>query len=121
MFLLEIAGLIGIGRWGWHFGTGTAWSLSLSALFVAVTSAIWALCRTRGFVPNGSEPTVAVPGPVRLLIEFGFYAAGAWGLWISGWEIAAIVFVAGVVIVSIALRERIAALLAGRPVARGHA
>lgn len=114
MFLLEVVGLIGIGRWGWHLGTGTIWSLSLSALFVAVTGAIWSLCRTRGFVPSGGEPIIAVPGPVRLLIEYGFYAAAIWGLWVSGWEIAAIVFATGVVIVSFALRKRLAGLLANR-------
>lgn len=117
MFLLEIVGLIGIGRWGWHLGTSTAWSLSLSALFVAVSSAVWTIFRTRGFVPSGGEPVVAVPGPVRVVIEYGFYAAGAWGLWTSGWKIAAIVLAAGVVLVSFAMRERLAGLLANRPLA----
>jgi len=111
MFLLEVVGLIGIGRLGWHLGTNTAWSLSLSALLVAVSGAIWTVFRTRGFVPSGGEPVIAVPGPVRVVIEYGFYAAGAWGLWVSGWEIAAIVLVIGVVIVSFALRERLAGLL----------
>lgn len=114
MFLLEIAGLIGIGRLGWHLGDSTAWSLALSALLVSVTSAIWTLFRTRGFVPSGRSPVVAVPGPVRVLIEYGFYIAAAWGLWISGWQFAAAVFAVGVVIVTFALRDRLAALLANR-------
>lgn len=115
MFLLEIAGLIGIARLGWHLGDSTAWSLALSALLVSVTSAIWTLFRTRGFVPSGRDPIVAVPGPVRVLIEYGFYAAATWGLWITGWQYAAAVFVVGVVIVTFALRGRLAALLANRP------
>jgi hypothetical protein len=115
MFLLEVVGLIGIGRWGWQLGTSTLWSLSLSALLVALSSAIWALFRTPGFVPSGVDPVIPVPGPVRAVIEFAFYALGAWGLWASGWRVAAIVLVIGVVIVSIALRERLEGLLAHRP------
>ena len=111
MFLLEVVGLVGIGRLGWHLGTSTAWSLSLSALFVALTGGIWTMFRTRGFVPSGGEPVIAVPGPVRVVIEYAFYAAGAWGLWISGWELAAIVFALGVLIVTFALRHRLAGLL----------
>lgn len=114
MFLLEIVGLVGIGRWGWHLGDSTAWSLALSALFVSVASAIWTLFRTRGFVPSGREPVVAIPGPLRVAIEYGFYAAGIWGLWVSGWEVAAMVFAIGVVVVTVALRDRLAGLLASR-------
>lgn len=115
MFLLEVVGLIGIGRLGWHLGTNLPWSLSLSALFVALSSAVWTLFRTRGFVPSGGDPVIAVPGAVRVVIEMTFYTLGAFGLWVSGWEIAAIVFLAGVVIVSIAMRDRLSGLLANRP------
>ncbi len=111
MFLLEVAGLIGVARLGWHLGTSFAWRLSLSALFVALAGALWTIFRTRGFVPSGGEPVVAVPGPIRVLIEMGFYALATWGLWASGWEIAAIVYVAGVIIVAIAMRDRLAGLL----------
>lgn len=121
MFLLEIVGLIGIGRLGWTTGSSLPWSLALSALFVAVASAIWTLFRTRGFVPSGRDPVVGVPGPLRAVIEYGFYAAGTWGLWTSGWRFAAIIFAAGVVIVSIALRDRLASLLSGQTLAPRHA
>lgn len=115
MFLLEVVGLIGIGRLGWHLGTSLPWSLSLSALFVSLSSAVWAVFRTPGFVPNGNDPVIAIPGPVRVAIEIGFYTFGAWGLWASGWELAAIVFATSVVIVLFALRQRMAGLLANRP------
>jgi hypothetical protein len=115
MFLLEVVGLIGIGRFGWQLGTSVPWSLSLSALLVAFASAIWAIFRAPGFVPGGGDPIIGVPGPVRAAIEFGFYALGVWGLWASGWQVAAVVLVMGVVIVSIALRERLTGLVANRP------
>lgn len=116
MFLLEVVGLIGIGRWGWHLGTSVAWRFALAALFVVIASAVWTSFRTRRFVPSGRDPMVAIPGPIRVLIEYVFYAAGAWGLWVSGWQVAAAVFAIGVVVVSIALRERLAGLLGNRPV-----
>lgn len=114
MFLIEVVGLIGIGRWGWHLGTSTPWSLLLAAAFVLVASGMWTLFRTRGFVPSGGEPVVPIPGPLRAAIEVAFYAAGACGLWISGWKVAAIVFVVSAVIVIVALRDRYAGLLADR-------
>lgn len=115
MFLLEVVGLIGIGRLGWHLGTSTAGSLLLTALFVLVTSAVWTLFRTPGYVPAGNDPVIAVAGPVRVLIEYTFYGAGAWGLWTSGWRVAAVVFAAGALAVTVALRKRLAGLLANRP------
>lgn len=115
MFLLEIVGLVGIARLGWHLGSGTVWKVVLTLLFVLAASALWTLFRTRGFVPSGGNPVVAVPGPMRLVIEYGFYTLGAIGLWVSGWEIAAAVFAAAVLVISIALRERVARLLANRP------
>lgn len=115
MFLLEIVGLVGVGRLGWHLGSGTLPKLVLAVAFVLAASALWTLFRTRGFVRSGGEPVIAVPGPVRLLIEYGFYAFGAVGLWLSGWEGAAGVFAAGVVVVSIALRDRVAGPLGNRP------
>lgn len=114
MFLLEIVGLIGVGRLGWHLGDTTLWSLALSALFVSLSGALWAIFRTRGYTPNGQEPVIHVPGPARVIIEYGFYATAALGLWISGWRVAAIVFAAGVALVSWALRDRLAGLLANR-------
>jgi hypothetical protein len=116
MFLIEVVGLIGIGRRGWDLGGSTGTRLMLAAAFVLVASGVWTLFRTRGFVPSGGEPVVAIPGPVRVLIEVGFYVFGAWGLWVSGWEVAAVVFAISVVIVIIALRDRYARLLGNRGV-----
>ncbi len=118
-FFLEIAGLIGIGRLGWTVGGGGLMGLSLAALFISVAGALWALFRTRGYVPNGEEPVVAVPGPVRLAIELGVLAAGAAGLWLSGWNVAAVVFALGIIVIYAMLRERTQGLLRNaRPTGR---
>lgn len=113
-FLLEIVGLTGIAMLGWHVGGGGAMGLSLSALFVALAGGLWGIFRTRGYVPNGRDPIVAIPGPLRLVLEFTFYAIAAVGLWISGWRLAAAVLILGVIVVSYVLRERTRGLLRAR-------
>lgn len=105
-FLLEIVGLIRSGRLGWHIGGGGMIGLALTALLVAIASGIWATFRTRGYVPSGREPVSAIPGPLRLTLEFTFYATAVFGFWISGWNIAAIALIVGVIIVTIMLRDR---------------
>lgn len=112
-FLLEIVGLAGIALLGWRMGDGGAPGLSLSALFVALAGAVWGIFRTRGFVPNGEDPVIAIPGPLRLALEFTFYAVAATGLWISGWELATFVLILGVIIITVMLRDRTFGLLRG--------
>lgn len=114
-FFLEIAALIGFGRLGWHLGDGGMMGLALASLFVALAGAIWGIFRARGYVPNGGDPVVAVPGPLRLGIELGFFVLAAWGLWTSGWSLAGGVMIVGVILVYWMSRERTLGLLANRP------
>lgn len=114
-FLLEIVALIGFARWGWHLGEGRMLGLALSALFVALAGAIWGIFRTRGFVPNGSDPLVAIPGPARLVLELAFYLLASWGLWVSGWRLAGLVLVVCVVAIYLLMRERTTGLLHNKP------
>lgn len=110
-FFLEIAGLIGAGRLGWHLGAGGLMGLALALLFVAVAGGIWGVFRTPGYVPSGGHPVVPTPGPIRLVIELGYFLIAAWGLWISGWQIAAIIMIIAVIVVYWALRDRTLGLL----------
>ena len=120
-FLLEIVGLVGIARLGWHLGEAGPRQIVLAIFFTALAGAIWGVCRTAGFVPSGRGPVVPVPGPVRLGIEFLFFAAAAWGLWISGWNIASMVMMTGTVIVYWTLRDRTMGLLRNRRPPTGNA
>lgn len=114
-FFLEIAGLIGLGRLGWAVGNGGVMGLALAALLVAVAGVAWGIFRARGYVPNGGDPVVAVPGPVRLLIELAYFTLGAVGLWITGWTTAAVVLVIGVIVVYAIMHERTLGLLRNTP------
>lgn len=110
-FFLEIAGLIGVARLGWHLGDGGGMGFALAALFVAIAGGVWGIFRTPGFVPTGKDPVVSTPGPLRLAIELGFFLIAAWGLWISGWHLAALVMVAAIVLIYWVLRDRTLGLL----------
>jgi hypothetical protein len=114
-FFLEIAGLIGVARLGWQLFNGGVVGVALASLLVALASAIWAIFRTPGFVPNGGDPIVATPGPVRLAIELMFFALASWGLWLSGWELASGVMLVCIVLVYWATRDRTVGLLRNRP------
>lgn len=114
-FFLEVAALIGIARLGWHLGDGGAMGLALAALMVAIAGAVWGIFRTRGFVPNGSDPVVAIPGFIRLALELVFFAIASWGLWVSGWQLAGIVMLLCIVLVYAATRERTIGLVRNQP------
>lgn len=113
-FFLEIAGLIGVARLGWHAGDGGAMGLALAALLVALAGALWGLFRTPGYVPNGQDPVVSIPGPARLVLEIGFFLMAAWGLWLSGWSLAAGVMLMSVAVIYWMLRDRTLGLARNR-------
>lgn len=80
-FLLEIALLVAIAIWGWEKHAG-AWRYILVIALPVVAAVIWGVFR----VPNDpKEAPVAVPGPVRLLIECCLFAGAVWALYQSGY------------------------------------
>jgi hypothetical protein len=86
-FFLELAALFAMGYWGWTQHSGLArfiWAVGLP-LF---TAALWGIFRVPG--DPGNAP-VAVPGPVRLLLEAAFFGTAVWALAASGrsgWALA---------------------------------
>jgi hypothetical protein len=68
-FILEIAGLVAYGYWGFTVYDGIAeWLFGIGVPLVA--AAVWGVFR----VPNdGGKPVVQVSGIVRLLIEALFF------------------------------------------------
>lgn len=115
-FFLEIAALIGFGRLGWTLGDGGWTGGILAAVIVVAASAIWGTFRTRGFVPNGKDPVVAIPGPARLALEIGFFLIASIGLWISGWALAgASLAISTILLYALVMRDRTAGLLRDTP------
>ena len=64
-FLLEVAALAALARWGWATHAGaTRWLWAIGVPLVA--AAAWAVLRAPG---DGPAPLVAVPGALRLALE----------------------------------------------------
>jgi len=75
-FLMEIAALIIVGMWGWHYTTH--WTrYILAAALPVLAAAIWGIFR----IPNDPKPApVEVPGIVRLGYELFLFGFAAWAL-----------------------------------------
>lgn len=86
-FLLEIAGLVAIGYWGFHRGEGALrWALML--IPPLVLAAIWGMFRVPG---DGGDPVVAVPGVLRLALELGVFTLAVLALNAAGQRAPALV------------------------------
>jgi hypothetical protein len=93
-FLLELAGLVGLAAWGWSQHTGAArfaWAIGLPLL----AAAGWGIFRVEG--DPGHAP-VRIPGPLRLALEFGFYALATWAFYAAGWRTVVLVFLALIIL-----------------------
>ena len=96
-FFLEISALIAIAAWGWKQSDDWFRFVLVFSLPILI-AAIWGVFA----VPNdpsrsGSAP-IAVPGIVRLLIEFAIFGLATWSLFNMGfikvgWIFGIIVFV----------------------------
>ena len=86
-FLLEIAALIAIGIWGWAAHQGVwRWLLMLGVPLAA--AALWGIFR----VDNDPGPApVAVPGLLRLLIEFVVFGGAVALLYLAGRPLPALI------------------------------
>ena len=86
-FLLELAGLFAMGFWGWTQHEGFV-RILLGLGLPILAAVIWGVFRVDG--APGKAP-VRVPGLVRLLIEWGFYAIAVICFFAAGQTAAAIV------------------------------
>jgi hypothetical protein len=79
-FLLELAALYFIGRWGWIQGDGALRYVLVIGLPL-LAAFVWGTFRVPG---DGGAPRVQVPGIVRLSIELAFFGFAIWGLFDLG-------------------------------------
>lgn len=106
-FLLELAALFALGYWGWtqHEGLGR---IILAIGLPVLAAVLWGTFRVPGYP---GKATVAVPGPVRLLLEFTIFAAAVVLLAATGQRDAAIAYGAITVVHYVASYDYILALL----------
>lgn len=109
-FALELAALAAMAYWGWTVHSGVAralWAVGLPLL----AAIVWGVFR----VPNdpGNAP-VAVPGPVRLLIEAAVFGGATWCLYDAGRPALAATFGVVVLLHYIAAYDRVGRMLRRR-------
>jgi hypothetical protein len=88
-FLLELAGWAAMGYWGWTRHEGI-WRFVWAAGLIVVSATLWGVFRVAG-EQHGKVP-VAVPGPLRLLIEAAFFVTATYLLFDAGQPTAGMIF-----------------------------
>ena len=82
-FILELAGLVALGRWGWFQADG--WLSYLLALGVPLLAAgMWGTFAVPGDPSRSGKAPVPVPGIVRLILELAYFGAATWALFATG-------------------------------------
>jgi len=110
-FLLEIAMLIILGCWGWHFTT-TWMHVVYAIIFPVVAATLWGVFR----IPNDPKPApVAIPGVLRLLLELILFGLAVWGLFIMQYPQTGYIMGAIVLLHYIVSYDRTWAMLRNKP------
>jgi hypothetical protein len=87
-FALELALLAALAYWGWHLGGGGFVGVLVAVAMPVTAGLTWGIFRARGDT-GPPEPTVAIPGWLRLALEFALIGLAAYGVWTSGSRAAA--------------------------------
>ena len=86
-FLLEVAGLLSLGYWGWQ-RVSSPWRFALAVGLPLIAAVIWGTFNVRDDPSRSGKAPIPVPGIVRLLIELSFFSFAAWGLYDTGAQLA---------------------------------
>ncbi len=110
-FILELVALGGLALLGWTLG-GEGWRLVPAIAVPVLAAAAWGTLR----IPNDPGPApVAVPGPVRLVLEIAVLGGGVLGYAVAGHDTAALLIGAVMVGHYAASNDRVLRLLRNRP------
>ena len=110
-FVLELVMLVVIAYWGYHRFAG--WQgIAASIAFPVTAAIIWGVFR----IPDDPRPApVAIPGPLRLLLEWALFAWAVWALEDLGYDAGAW-FLAGVLVAHYRVSyDRTVVMLRNRP------
>ena len=88
-FLLELVLLAVLGVWGWRLGDGGMAGGGLALLVPLIAAVLWGAFSVPGDPSRNPRALVAVPGVVRLALEWALFGLAAYGLWSTGSRAAA--------------------------------
>jgi hypothetical protein len=110
-FLLEIVMLIALACWGWHL-TGNWMRYVAAAGFPVIAAVLWGVFR----IPNDPKPApVAVPGVIRLLLEWLLFGLAVWAMYDLGYIKSALVITLFVLAHYLVSYDRTWAMLRNKP------
>ena len=78
-FILEIAGLVALGWWGWNQGEGIL-RFVLAFGIPILAAVLWGTFAVPDDPSRSGKAPVQVPGIVRLLLELAFFVSATWSL-----------------------------------------
>ena len=82
-FILEIAGLVALGWWGWNQGEGIL-RFVLAFGIPILAAVLWGTFAVPDDPSRSGKAQVQVPGIVRLLLELAFFVSATWSLFALG-------------------------------------
>lgn len=109
-FLLELATLFALAAWGWGVGSGR-WKWVLVLLVPICAAVAWGTLAVPDDPSRSGGAPVPVPGALRLILELGFFAAGAFALSDLGWDRTAGVLAVMVLLHYLASYDRVGWLM----------
>jgi hypothetical protein len=110
-FLLELCALFTLGMWGWRL-RDDSWRIVTALAVPLMAAALWGTFAVPGDPSRSGSAPVAVPGALRLLLEFGFFSSATWALYNLGFSRPAAFFVTAIVVHYLLSYDRIGWLLA---------
>lgn len=113
-FALELFAIGGLAWWGWRLGDGGVMGAVLAILIPAIAFAIWGTFAVRDDPSRNPNPPVAIPGWLRVVIEFAVYGLAAYGLWTNGGRAWAETLLTGVGLTYVVSYDRLLWLLRQR-------
>ncbi|MFC9995999.1 YrdB family protein [Nocardia sp. NPDC127526] len=112
-FLLELVALGSFAVLGWRV-VDAPWKFVLVVLLPFLAAMAWGVFAVPGDPSRSGEASVAVSGPVRLLVEVLVLGGGVAALWLAGLPRWALVSAAILIVYQVLAYDRIGWLLGDR-------
>ncbi|MET8871428.1 YrdB family protein [Nocardia sp. NPDC004278] len=114
--VLELTAISSFGVCGWR-AFDSPWRFILVVVLPVAAATLWGTFAVPGDPSRSGAAPVAVPGPVRLVVELIVLFGGAAALWIAGLPQWALICTAVLVIYHVLAYDRITWLLTTAPAA----
>lgn len=82
-FLLEMGGLVALGRAGWVYGEGV-YAYASAIAIPLVAAVLWGTFAVPDDPSRSGKAPVPVPGVIRLMLEAVFFLSATWSLVATG-------------------------------------